>query len=359
MRRFRKYVVFISIFLFSIQAHANMAAPWIDGTSNTDIYISKDIDILKEYLTVILSDYYHAEFDVRYIVRSESMRMQVPFVFDTYAGNNKYGRGRDDHMDFRIYLDDKEIEVQDIPYIYREDTIREQWTTRLRNNFDLNLDDLSSFKYFKLDLTEGEHMIRVRYTAGATVDLWGDVRKYTFVYNLKPAKLWKSFGGLELTIDASSVVDGEVSVNLAEGEFVDGVYKCYFDNLPQDEFTVICRPGISAVANFFINIGAGGLAVFIIVCLAALHMWTMRRYRKQNPGKRFSWVAIAGGLFVPFIFCFLLVYTNYFIDWIIGEHASSRHGYVFLYFFLYPVFLVIYLIPVFIVDRFFKKRTSV
>lgn len=336
-----------------------MAAPWIDGTSSTDIYISKNIDILKEYLTVTLSDYYQAEFDVRYIIKSENMQMQVPFVFDTYAGNYKYGRGRDNHVNFKVCLDDREIEVQDIPYIYRSDTIREQWTARLRNNFDLNLDDLSSFKYFELDLTEGEHVIRVRYIADATVDLWDNVRKYTFVYNLKPAKLWKSFGGLELTIDASSVVDGEISVDLAEGKFADGIYKCYFDNLPQDEFMITCRPEISGVANFFINIGAGGLAIFITLCLVALHIWMMWRYRKGNPKKRFSWVAIAGGLLIPFIFCFLLVYLNYFIDWVIGDHASARHGYIFLYFFIYPVFLVIYLIPVFIIDRFFKRRTSV
>ena len=334
---------------------ANMAAPWIDGTSNSNIYISKDIDILKEHLSVTILNYNQAEFDVRYVIYTDSRLLNVPFVFDTQADNHKYRRGRDDHMNFGVWLDDREVTVQDIPYMYRGDSIGENWARDLRKNFDMNIDDLFSFKYFELDLAEGVHVIHVKYTANATIDLWRDVKRYVFAYNLRPARYWKSFGGLELTVDASDL-DGEISLDIPDGTFVEGAYNHYFAELPADEFYITCTPHISSSAEMFMAFGSYGLALTVSVCLIIIHFILMYRSRKKNPKKKFPHVAVIGSLIIPFVFCFAWVYGEFLIDDIIGEHASARHGYIFLLLLGYPFLLILYLIAVLTFDWIFKRK---
>jgi len=352
----KRNIISLFVFVFSaIGMYANMAAPWINGTGNTDAYISRDIDILKEYLKVTLLDFDRAEFDVQYVIKVNNHMLQVPFIFDTSISFNKFGRGNDDHMDFRVLLDSREIEISEVVSMYN-DSISERWMREFRNNFDGNLKDLYSFKYFELDLDEGEHIIQVKYIANAGIDLRGELREYYFVYNLKPARYWKSFGGLDLTIDAFAI-KGETSVDIGNDDIVDGIYNRYFNELPQDEFIITCVPHVSPTVKWFMKYGMD--IVFILTfCLVILHFIIMYRYRKRNFRIWISPVVICGVLLLPLIFCVFVVFTPYFIDDIIGEHASRRHGYMFLWFVLYPVFLIVYMIPVLILDYVFRKKFS-
>lgn len=337
-----------------VSIHANMAAPWINGTGNTDTYISKDIDILKEYLKITLIDFDRAEFDVQYIISTDKQLLKIPFIFDTNISTERYGRGMDDHMNFRVLLDNREAEVSEVASMYN-DSINERWMREFRHNFDGDLQNLYSFKYFELDLEEGEHIIQVKYIANATIDLWKQVREYVFVYNLRPARYWKSFGGLDVTIDASAIKEGDTSVNIGGKEIVNNVYNRYFNELPQDEITIISVPRISVIASWVVEYAF--ILVFILIAvMGMIHFVWIYRYRKKYPHKRFSIAAIIGALLLSFIFCFLLVYTPYLIDDVIGEHASRRHGYIFLWFALYPIFLIVYLIPVLIVDYILKQK---
>jgi len=331
-----------------------MAAPWISGASGTDIYISRDIDIVKEYLSITLIDIYTAEIDVRYIISTDDRKERVPFIFDTMSDNSKYSSDNYDFNDFKVWLDNSEIGTADIQHVYYDKEAKEKLIKELRHSF-VDIQNLSAFKYFILDLETGTHEIRVKYNIIATVDLWRNIRKYVFAYNLKPAKYWKSYGGLELTVDVSGI-DEQVTINLPDSEPFKGIKQWYFTDIPQDELYISCNPHISPPAELFISLSSEGLSFLLILILVVIHILMIYKYRRVNNRKRFPAVVVLGCLLLPLVLCFLLVYTNYFIDWVIGDHASGRHGYIFLVFFLYPVFLIIYSLTIFIIDQVIKRH---
>ena len=323
----------------------NMAAPWIKGTNNSDGYISNQIDILHEQLNININDLYTADFEITYTIKSGISGMQIPIIFDDY---------QDTDSTFRAWLDGIEVEVTQIPSIY-EDSIKEKWAHELRANYSSLASDLSAFKYFEVNLDKDSiHQIQVNYTGRATVNLWNPVCSYTFEYNLRPAKFWKNFEGLDIVIDASKT-NKEYTSNLSDTTPFKGIQRWYFDTIPQDKLTISYQPEISENAQFFIGVGAGGIALFVTFLLAMFHIYIIYCQRKKNPLVKFSVTAIIGSFIIPLIFCISYIFAHNFIDWFIGEHASGRHGYTFLVFFTYPFLFVFYLTICLIIDLGFKK----
>jgi hypothetical protein len=67
---------------------------------------------------------------------------------------------------------------------------------------------------------------------------------------------------------------------------------------------------------------------------------------------------IVGSLLLPLVGLIAYITTPYFIDWLIGEAASGRHGYVFLVIFLYPVIMPLYWLSMVGVDWYFKRQMT-
>src|SRR5690606_37585311 len=92
------------------------------------------------------------------------------------------------------------------------------------------------------------HQIHIEYTSRAWVDLWDWVKKYSFKYSLFPAKFWRSFNSLEITLSASEN-NSEIITNL--GEPTEGnptsLATWKFDKLPDDEIEISYKPQIVSV----------------------------------------------------------------------------------------------------------------
>lgn len=353
-----KFLVVILI-AFSSASFANMASPYRDGTKVASAFTSSEIDILKERINVTLNnESATAKYVVEYFIKTDKKGKQIPLLF--YASEYK--------GDFKVWVDGKETSLQKIPDSYTGKTF--EGFSKSYNNNDIDnaevaikwkegssvIHKLSELKYFEVDLEKGEHTIRIEYTANVWENRSKWIKEYSFRYSLSPAKYWKSFGTLEITLDTKGINE-ELQTNLGKqhsGNQDSSVWK--FDKLPADVFEISYVPKVSSFAYFLISVEPFGIAMIVGFLLLIIHLFLMWRYRRSNPEKRFSWVMIAGSLIIPAIILFYYVYSYEIIDNAIGVHASRYHGYNFLVVLIYPVLMPVYLIIMWLVDSILKKR---
>ncbi len=354
-----RILIVIIIIAFSSVGFANMASPYRFGTKVSNAFTSSEVDILKERINVTLNkESSTANYVVEYFIRTDKEGKQIPLMF--YASEYK--------GDFKVWVDGKKVSLQKIPNDYtrnkfegfsksynNKDVDKAEVAIRWRDNSSI-IYKLTELKYFEVDLAKGEHTIRVEYASNVWEDRSKWVKEFSYRYSLSPARYWKSFGTLEITLDARGFGE-ELNTNLGKqesGKQDSAVWK--FDKLPADVFEISYVPKISPTANLLINIEPSGLAMIIGLLLWIIHLFLTWRYRRSNPGKRFSWVMILGSLIVPAIILFYYVYSFDIIDSAIGDYASMYHGYNFLVVFIYPVLMPVYLIVMWISDRMMKNR---
>lgn len=347
----KRFSLLFSFIIACVSASANMASPWIGGNPMCEAYSSKDIDILHESLHVRIIDFYTAKYAVIYTVKSDRAGKQIPLVFDTMIDVSE-GDG------FRVWVDDKDVAVSKIPSSY-EDKAALSWIDSLDNHLlysQENVPNLIGLKYFEVDLSEGEHAIRVEYTVRANVYVGNPVREFTLRYNLAPARFWRTFGGLDIEIDITGL-DGTFETNLPaeKTSLTDAVTHLHFSDIPSDEFVITYTPQVGWFANVFVVIGHWLVLAFILV-LGIVHVYLTLRYRIRKPTKRFSLVVIVGGILAPILYLCLYVWSYSLIDVVVGEYASGRHGYVFFIFLLYPVVMPIYLLLIWMIDKMKKDK---
>ena len=356
----RKLLIVIIIAISSV-SFANMASPYRDGTKVAAAFTSSDIDILKERINVTLNkESSTANYVVEYTIKTDRDGKQIPLLF--YATEYK--------GDFKVWVDGKEVSVQKIPDDYTGKTYEGFSKSYYNNDIDKAevmihwreksgvIYKLTELKYFVVDLSKGEHVIRVEYAANVWENRSNWIKEYGYRYSLSPTKYWKSFGTLEITVDARGFGE-ELKTNLGKqesGTQDSAVWK--FDKLPADVFEISYVPKVSNFATFLLKLEPFGLASIIGLFLWIIHLFLMWRYRRVKPEVRFSWVMIVGSLIVPGIILFYYVYSFDIIDSVIGVNASRYHGYNFLVVFIYPVLMPVYLIIMWIVDVFMKKRLA-
>lgn len=362
----KKIILIILLISYSI-ARANMASPIIPGTLVASPFTSQYVDILGESIFIKLNQgFTTANYNIEYRISSKITGVQIPLLF--------YAIGYADN--FKVYIDGKEIQVKDLPYdkkdiegkIYADfkyfftDTIRYEQDQILieeapGSNFQIQLADL---KYFETDITEGEHVIKIEYTASSWIDTSDWVNDYTFRYALSPAKYWRSFGNLNITIDARNIHE-IISTNLGNptSGSLESMATWTFDKLPAEIFTIEYKPTLSSTAAFFIKLGPEWLCIILSVLIFSLHLFWILYYRRKNKDVRFSRVVILGSIVLPFVA--LVSYMLFFslIDSVIGEHASGRHGYTFLILLLYPIVTPFYWIFMWLVDRIYRRKVLV
>lgn len=346
---------------------ANMASPIEEGTLMASPFISQQVHITKEKIFIIPDKRFEtAQFKIEYHITAEQSGTQIPLLF--YAMEYK--------DDFKIWLDDQEIQLRDIPESYTNlegssfadfsylftDSLWSNMNPSLlldessSSGFYLTIDDL---KFFEADLAKGDHIIKVAYRANQWIDHMDWVKAYSFRYVLSPAKHWKSFDILELILDTSNF-EGEWSTNLEDKGQADAASRrsWTFSELPVDVLEITYEPKISSFAKTLIAISPEGLSMFVAIILVMLHFLAMRYYRKLHWDKRFSWAMILGSILVPLLFLLSYPYAFTLIDGVIGAEASGRHGYVILILMLYPIILPIYWTLMWLVDRFISKKIS-
>jgi hypothetical protein len=227
--KFKTGLTFLFL-LFEQFAHANMASPIWEGTMTSSAFSSKDINILSELIHIkIDKDYKTAKFIIEYTIQSNVTGRQIPLLF--YAQDYKDS--------FFVWVDNQKVTIQGIPekYTHFENSPFSGFSSFKDDNNRKNENDevtiywyknygfvyrLNDLKYFETDITKGVHKVRVEYTANVWTDISGWIKEYSFRYSLTPAKYWKSFGNLNITVEQEGTVR-QLSTNI--GEPIEKTYK--------------------------------------------------------------------------------------------------------------------------------------
>jgi len=358
--------LFLLCVLNSLLLNANMASPMQEGTLGTRPFINQYVHILHENLRITIDEnFQYADFDVEYIINAEKSGNQIPLLFYasqyyenfevTIDGKKVVLKQQEDF--WNLYGIDKE-KLTNFEYLYALDrkTIGE-----IEHKFEHGRSErisLNDFLYFETDISEGKHTIKVSYKATNWRYKHSRLNEDSFRYALAPAKYWKSFGTLAVTIDASKVKD-EVSINLGmpkSGEY-NGVSTYHFDKLPLEILEITRIPKLSGFTKLLMHIESFWLGIILISSIILLHVWRMFTFRKKHPKKKFSTPAFIGASMIPILFIFMLIIATLWIDSAIGKpYASGRESYGAFFEFMYlPKYILYYVIFSILIDFIFKK----
>jgi hypothetical protein len=343
-----------------------MASPIVEGSKNATAFSSKNVAILHENIVVHISqDFKTAQYTIEYTIKSDVVGGQIPLLF----------LAKDYKDNFTVWLDEKFVKIKDIPnYIIKPENnqfadFTNSFTEKIDENKyisitwqhnNTNLYDQDDLKYFEANLTNGEHKIKVAYTANVWIDKSNEwINEYSFRYSLAPAKYWKSFGSLDITVFQDKNIKPLLTNlgNPINGDF-EKVSTWKFNKLPAENFNIIYKPEISPTAKALIAIDPFGIAFLVGIVLMLIHIAINFWYRKKNTIKKHTWIVILGSFIVPYIMLHIYFISYDIIDNLIGLDASKRHGYYFLILFWYPVLVVIYLAIMWMIDIIMRKKLT-
>lgn len=340
-----------------------MASPDIEGTLGARPFTNQYVDVVHEDLRITIDkNFEYAQFNITYFMYSSENGIKIPLLF--YAS---------EFLDnFVVKVDGISVNIQDIPNEIRipENTIFDDFSYFFerrenenysgvtlmeseRSGFEVTMRDL---KYFETDMLRGTHKIEVSYRATKWIDGWNPVNIYKFRYALSPAKYWKSFGTLDVFLDASSF-EFPITTNLGEPlkPMVNNTAEWTFNHLPTNVLEIYYNPEIGDSTKALIKMGPFGIAICFAAVLFILQFMAIVFYRKKYLDKRYSVVVIFGSILLPLVFLIIWIYSYTFISNAIGEHATSRGNYSFLVLVLYPIIMPGYWLLNWGVDTFFKK----
>ncbi len=345
-------ILFIPLWL-----SANMASPLQLGTLVTSPFTSKYVAITHENIAIKINrDFSIATYTIEYHIYSEKKGLQIPLLF--YASE---------------YLDDFTVTIDGLPVTIKPYNIGDVLTNfdtifnaHFNENLSVKTDDYTEqfslnkkdFLYFETAISEGNHVIKVTYkaTPWSYDETW--LTNYTFRYALAPAKYWKSFGSLQIVLDATEFKN-PIKTNL--GNVTNGdlntLSKWTFDELPSDFIEISFNPKMSTWAQFLISMDTFGISLFISLFLVLVHFYAISKYRKKNLKKTFSPVVLIGSFIIPFLFVADLVFAYALIDNALGKYANGRRSYGLIYnFFMLPIYCICYLLIALMFDFFIKLR---
>ncbi len=358
-----KSALLIFTLLWAQVTRANMSSPIWRGTVTSTAFSSKDIDILSESIHIKIDEEYQtARYIIEYTLHSDVAGRQIPLLF--YAQDYKDS--------FLVWVDDQSVAIQNIP---------EQYTTFVHSSLSrfsnvINITDpevgsvliqwdknssypyyIKDLKYFETDLKKGIHKVRVTYTANAWTDVSDWIKIYSFHYSLTPAKFWKSFGKLKVTVEQAGIVR-PISTNIGAPieQTILAKNTWMFTRLPGEYLEFTYTPTTGKLAQVLIAIKPFGLSIITAVLLFVLHLWLVIRYRKRQLHKKYSYVVIIGSWLIPFLILLSYIYSFMLIDYLIGEDAGGRHGYVFLVVIFYPFLVPLYWTIIWLLDRSQKRK---
>jgi hypothetical protein len=322
----KKLLSLLFIICCTTNVWANLAAPSQGGQSLTEPNGIKNVDIIKEDLTIdftqladeniIWSD---REINVEAIYEidnpSEIKNLELVFVIVSESKN------------FQFYLNDKEINSQ--PIDNKEFADRQSWkkpsNTPYENKeimYNPANHTLKSAK-FTLNLPKGKHTLRAKYKAKPTVhkDV-GMTKGWQFAYSLAPARDWKSFGELNLNIKIPNGWKFFSNLKLEQtGDNLSGK----FNEIPADFLAVTTqmpRPINYNSAEDSLFFAFLGVAILFPLFLAVLAF--VQGYKWNNSWLYGVLLAIVGAIVAAIIAYFSVTYPDTLIPE--GQYASYGYG---------------------------------
>ncbi len=354
-----KHLFTFFLLLTGLLCFGNMASPQKNGTISGSPFTSRNVDILNEKIFVQLdSNYNNAYFKIEYRIKTDFDGIQIPLLFHAahYSG------------DFKVWLDNQPITVSTVPSEYLDianSSFRNFTNIYSHNQVPINWGNGIFYTYeyrdllfFETSLSKGEHTIKVEYTSNAWINLRSWVQEYRALYSLAPARYWRSFGTLEVTLDARKS-KSTITTNLGTPDSgqLDSIAIWTFDKIPSNFFYIDYVPIISKKANMFIEFGTTKMTIFFAILIVILHITFIILYRKRKPHKKFSWVVIVGCIFLPFIVLLCNIYSYEIIYYVIGDEANHFYNfYSVIVIFLYPFIMPVYWVIMWLFDKLYKKR---
>ncbi|MEY4927972.1 MAG: hypothetical protein RI894_2408 [Bacteroidota bacterium] len=331
-----------------------MASPYLllgHSTIPNEVLSSAAIDILHERMKITILPSGCAEYDVVYQIKTDNAGNQIPLLFDT----------QDAFENFTVKLDEAVVAIKKMMPVHDFSTKRleNQNFWLFKKYYDSLQTDLKYCRmaYFELNLSKGEHTIAVHYTVTGSpayrrAEEDARLRENYFQYNLKPARFWRSFGGLDIQIFAPESEALRTNLGDENGDFVDDMpdynqkstpFKSgaswHFDKLPQDRFSIKYVAPITwrVKTAFAINNATFILWLLATIFLIGLQVWALKKYQ---------YALIWGTLIVPFaVFLLIPEGINALMETIGGEQMMSidSSGYLLLgLLFLYVITLPFY-----------------
>lgn len=349
---------FLALIPFSLLA--NMASPITEGGYNYNLFGSKQLHLLSEYLKIELdSGYNAARFQVIYKVRSPKKASGIPMLF--YAPEYQ--------DEFAIRINGNPINLLRLPKEIDANTrANYHYLYDGKDSGLVEFDEISRFgkqqirlselKYFEIPLDSGENIIHISYRGHAWIDrgsAW--VKEYFIFYALGPAKYWKSYGGLKVEID-NSANKSPYDFNLGQPDSgtLDGQAIFHYDGLPNRDLIISYKAEIPPTAELLINIHPLWLGRISALLIGIPLLILLIKKRRRKPAMRFNSYILLNALLTPLIGISVYVYSFTFIDDLIGPQAASYHGYTFQAYGLYPIYLIGLALFFFLVDLFVRKR---
>lgn len=365
----KMWLVFTLMILVSSTARANMAMPFHGENLWGEPFTNASVDIIHEDMLIELDDSFnYANYTINYTIEVNEDSLNVPLLFYAF-----------DFLDsFQVWVNDTEVGLMDVPtnYFDMDGTSFENFkylfqTSDVYDDNRIILEEsqqrdwhilLEDLKFFDTNLGAGKHTIKVVYRAAAWMDEGGVINAYSFRYVLSPATLWKSFGQLDITIDASANVY-PLTTNLGQPNSgsLDEIATWTFDSIPVPVLEIYYKPELNTVARALLWISPFGLALIPSLFLVCFFLLKAYRYRLGN---RISlanpWVYL-GALILPGIFLLLWIMGYPFIRLVIGEEASRVYGYMSIMFMvLYPPIAIVFMLVTGAADlvlrRYLRKR---
>lgn len=360
----KAFTFLILLTVAQLTANANAVEPIKRGTLCGSPFTSQYVDVVNERLFIkINEDFSRAEYVVEYQIHSVKEGFQIPLLFYVSELNEPIEAFVDNKKIETIVSADRydtlnKVRFLDFTYFFKSEGTNRPVLIEESNTggFYVEWDDMI---YFETDLSRGDHVIRIHYAANRWTDGSEWVNMYSFRYALSPAKYWKSFGTLDVVVDASEF-SHLISTNLHQpgNGRVDSIATWHYTKLPTEIIQVYYTPTPGPLVQQAVQLGPSGFTKGLALILIAFHVILTYFYRKKNPHRKHNLILNIGSVIVPFLIVFSWVLFYALLKFLLGDDASSTRGYYNFLFLYYPIIVPAYWTIFWIFDKMIKTRLT-
>jgi hypothetical protein len=335
-----------------------MAQPYREGSSLSNLFSSKSIDVLNEHIEIkIINDHgYTARYQIRYELNTERA-LSLPLLFIALGlYDNPVVKVNGETIKVLGLKNNTAEELKAYSFIKpsQSDSVNLDVYYEKDVSKPVRIENLA---YFDSNLKKGHNVITVEYEGSLGNSRYGFISDFDLEYSLFPSKYWKSFGPVKIDLEVLQDLTFK-SASIGNPVIKKGnSYSWTLNQLPAEDLKIILSPKISTLSKVLLFIEPFGLAIISWLIFTYVHFVAIRKHRQTSSG--YNWKLAIGTFLVP-IFYYVVYFCSYpLIDWTISPGRQSNHGYIFLVIFTLPVFWLIYGLVMWAVDLYFKKKVFI
>lgn len=321
----KKYICLLLVLYAQIQAvWANMGMPVLRKGEPNNAFVSRYVDVLHERIDIFPNARQKSVFfRVEYIIQSDTAGKQIPLLFLALDAEQFYGLHHT-VLPMKIWLDNMPIKLQDSLPVGASEFLELYFKKDSITNKHLE----SKMRFFEVDLSKGKHTIRVEYDVSISYDRRHYLNEYLLNYSLAPAKEWRSFGTLEVSLHAPCYEFDYLRSNLEAGKVSqsDSLVVWRFNSLPTDVLSIQYKYKVPALAHLWAYYRWDTLTVLYLI-FALLHFLWIYKIRNESFPK-ISERCLIGSIL------FLVVFSGIFYlgEWLhdiltVGRGVSESYHY--------------------------------